>query len=81
MAILRIEANDPTAAFGPTWFSQIRSPVAASSAWTMLRVWVRYMMPLWTSGIGWLEPPSFIDQLHASLRSFTFFGVISLSGL
>ena len=79
--MLRIDANEPTAAFGPTWFSQIKSPVAASSACTMLSVWVRYMMPLCTSGMGWFAPPSFIDQLHASLRSFTFLVLISVSGL
>ena len=31
---------------GPTWFSQMRSPVAASSACMMLPVLPRYMMPL-----------------------------------
>ena len=78
--MLRI-APKPRIEFGPTWFSQIRSPVAASSACIMLPVLLRYMMPLCTSGIGWLEPASFIAQLHASRRSLTLFVVISSSGL
>ena len=37
--------------FGPTWFSQISSPVAASSACTVFSALTRYMMPSCTSGI------------------------------
>ncbi len=47
----------------------------------MLSVLVRYMMPLCTSGIGWLAPSSFIDQDQASFRSLTLFRVMSDSGL
>jgi hypothetical protein len=71
----------PTACSGPTWFSQINSPVFASSACRMLRVFARYMTPLWTSGIGWFAPPSCIAHTHASRKSFTLARVISASGL
>ena len=42
------------------WFSQISSPVFASSACRMFSGFTRYMMPLCTSGIGWFAPPSCI---------------------
>ena len=63
-------------ASGPMRFSQIRSPVRPSSACTVLLVLARYMMPLWTMGVGSLAPPSFIAQTHSSCRSFTFAVVI-----
>ena len=47
----------------------------------MFVVLTRYMMPLCTSGIGWLAPASFIDHDQASRRSLTLARVISLSGL
>ena len=78
--MLRIEPK-PMAWFGPTWFSQMRSPVAAFSACTMFMVLARYMMPLCTSGLVWLAPPSFIDHDQARRRSLTFARVISASGL
>ena len=78
--MLRMAAM-PISAFGPTWFSQISSPVLASSACRMLPVLVRYMIPLCTSGIGSFAPPSFIAHTHASCRSFTLSRVTCVSGL
>ena len=67
---------------GPTSCSQISSPVAASSAWTMLPGWTRYIVPLCTIGMFWFAPASsLIAHTQASRRSFTLSRVISLSGL
>ena len=38
-------------------------------------------MPSCTSGIGWLEPPSFMFHAQASRSEPTLAGVISASGL
>ncbi len=60
----------------PYRFSQISSPVFPSIACSTLPGLLRKMTPLWTSGAGWLAPPSFIAQIHCRRRSFTLSAVI-----
>ena len=48
----------------------------------MLPVLVRYMIPLWTIGVGsFAAPLSFIAHTQASCSSFTLSRVICVSGL
>src|SRR5258708_4310139 len=61
----------PAAAFGPTRFSQIRSPVLASSACTVFIALVRYLIPLRTTADGSFHRPSFTTQTHPACRAFT----------
>ena len=71
----------PVGTTGPTRFSQMSSPVAASSAWMMLPMLLRYRTPSCTTGAGSFQPPSVIDQIHSSVRSSTLSGVIWSSSL
>ena len=61
--------------------SQIRSPVAASSACTTGPMLARYITPSWTIGEGAFHPPSFIAQIQASSSSPALFRSMSSRGL
>ena len=52
-----------------------------SSACTIPPVLFRKIVPRYASGDGWLVPPSFIGQTHASCRSRALSRVIWSSGL
>ena len=71
----------PVGTSGPTRFSQMSSPVAASSAWMMLPMLFRYSTPSCTTGAGSFQPPSVIAHTHSSVSSSTLARVICSSSL